>query len=84
MIGMKELNLITGGKKIVGKYKKNFSKFMENDFYVRFILVDENGKFKKAIEYIVNANNVIDYLTNDLPDFGDLKVDKVEFSASGR
>lgn len=84
MIGTKEIKMITGGKKIVGKYKKNFSKFMEDDFYVRFILVDENGKFRKAIEYIVNADNVMDYLTKDLPDFEDLKVDKVEFSVSGR
>lgn len=74
--------LIGTGKKIAKKYKNNFSNFTEHDFYVRIILVDENGLFNKAIEYIVNSDNWMDYIA--AADFGNLKVDKIELSASGR
>lgn len=83
MIGRKEMALIANGKKLVNKHKDNFSRFTEHDFFVRVILVDKNtGKFAKAIECIVNSGNWMDYVT--AADFGDYKVDKVEFSASGR
>ena len=84
MIGKKEIALITNGKKLVDKYKPNFSKFIEHDFYVRFILVDDNGEFVKAVEYIVGAENWMDYIVNAGGDFENYKVDKIEFSASGR
>lgn len=83
MIGKKELALIANGKKLVGKHKNSFSRFTEHSFYVRFILVDKDtGKFVKAIEYIVDADDWMDYVSE--LDFGDYKVDKVEFSASGK
>ena len=83
MIGRKEMALIGTGKKVVKKHKANFSNFTDHDFYVRIILVDEKtGLFAKAIEYIVNSDNWLDYVES--ADFGDLKVDKIELSASGR
>lgn len=84
MLGRKEMALIANGKKLVNKHKDSFSRFTDHDFYVRFILVDKNtGKFAKAIECIVNSKNWMEYL-DVANDFGDYKVDKVEFSASGR
>lgn len=83
MIGKKEMALIANGKKLVNKHKKNFSRFTDHDFFVRIVLVDaRTGKFAKAIECIVNSDNWMDYVT--MADFGDYKVDKVEFSVSGR
>lgn len=83
MIGKKEMALIANGKKLVNKHKDNFSRFTKHDFYVRIFLVDpKTGLFVKAVEYIVNSKNWMDYVTG--ADFGDYKVDKVEFSASGR
>lgn len=83
MIGKKELALIGTGKKLVGKYKNSFSRFTDHDFFVRIFLVDEKtGLFVKAIEMVVNANNWMDCIES--ADFGNYKVDKIEFSASGR
>ena len=82
MIGKKEMTLITTGKKLGKKFKSNFSRFMEHDFYVRITLVDEHGLFMKEVTVIANADNWMDYITE--ADFGDLKVDKIEISASGR
>ena len=80
MIGKKEMALIANGKKLVNKHKKNFSRFTNHDFLVRLRLVDgDTGEFVKAIECIVNSGNWIDYVT--MADFGDYKVDKVEFSS---
>ncbi len=83
MIGTKEMALIANGKKLIKKYKSNFSRFTGHSFYVRIFLVDEKtGLFVKTIEYIVNSDNWFDYVT--MADFGSYKVDKIEFSASGR
>lgn len=83
MIGKKEMALIGMGKKIVKRHKKNFSRFMNNDFYVRIFLVDEKGSdLKKVVEYTINSNDWMDYI--EMADFGNYKVDKIEFSASGR
>lgn len=83
MIGKKEINLITTGKKIVDRHKKNFSEFTNHDFFVRISLVDpKTGLFVKAVEYIVNSADWMDYVS--MADFGDYKVVKVEFSADGR
>ena len=84
MIGKKEINLITNGKKLMSKHKKNFSKFTEGDFFVRLGLVDETSSKRKILEYKVNSNNWMDYVMN-ARDFGDeWKVYKVEFSITGK
>lgn len=83
MIGMKEMNLIAGAKKLAQKHKSEFSRFMDHDFYVRIFLVDEKtGLDVRVKEYTVNKNNWMDYVVN--ADFNGYKVDKIEFSASGR
>lgn len=82
MIGKKELALVGLGTKIVKRHKKNFSRFMNHDFFVRIFLVDEKGSFIKKIEYTINSNDWMDYI--EMADFGNYKVDKIEFSSSGR
>ena len=82
MIGKKELALVGLGTKIVKRHKKNFSRFMNRDFLVRIFLVDEKGSFIKKIEYTINSNDWMDYI--EMADFGNYKVDKIEFSSSGR
>ncbi len=82
MIGKKELALVGLGTKIVKRHKKNFSRFMNHDFLVRIFLVDEKGSFIKKIEYTINSNDWMDYI--EMADFGNYKVDKIEFSSSGR
>lgn len=80
MIGKKEMALIANGKKLVNKHKDNFSRFTKHDFFVRIRLVDKHtGDFVKDITCVVNSNNWMDYVTS--ADFGDYKVDKVEFSS---
>lgn len=82
MIGKKELALVGLGTKIVKRHKKNFSRFMNRDFLVRIFLVDEKGSFIKKIEYTINSNDWMDYI--EMADFGNYKVDKIEFSSLGR
>lgn len=82
MIGMKELNLVNTGRKVVNKYKKNFSGFTEGNFYVYISLVDpKTEKFVKVIELEVNSDNLMDYLENAI-DLKDYKVSKMIFSTT--
>ena len=84
MIGTKDVKMVNTGRKIVNKYKDNFSNFTEHDFFVRVFLMDKDtGIFVKALEIQVNSDNCLDYILNGI-DFGDYKVEKIEFSASGR
>ena len=86
MISKKDITLANDlrkiGKKMTDMYKDNFSKFLDGDFYVRFIFEDEDGKFTKAIEYPVNSANWLDYINSamEVSDFGDQKVVAVEIS----
>lgn len=87
MIGMKEMAMLTAGRNKAKKYKKNFSMFAEHDFFVRVFLVDATtGLFAEALEFVVNADNWMDYLMNHILDLdiGNYKIDKIEFSASGK
>lgn len=77
MIGTKEIKMVTTGKKLVDKYKSNFSAFAKNEFCVRIALVDENSNKRKIKEFIVNAENWMDYLENGV-DFGDYKIYRIE------
>lgn len=86
MISKKDITLANDlrkiGKKMTDMYKDNFSKFLDGDFYVRFIFEDEDGKLTKAIEYPVNSKNWLNYINAamEVSDFGDQKVVAVEIS----
>lgn len=77
MIGTKEIKMVTTGKKLVDKYKKNFSEFANHEFCVRIALVDFNSDKRKIKEFIVNADNWMDYLENGV-DFGDYRIMRIE------
>ena len=66
MIGMKELGLVTTGRKLISKYKKNFTRLTADEFCIRIYLVDENRPIRKIQEYSVNSGNLMDYLENGL------------------
>lgn len=68
MIGKKEMTLIANGKKLVNKYKKNFSNFIDDDFELQIMLQNDLG-YIKHIKCTVNAENLMDYLTQ--ADFGE-------------
>lgn len=82
MFGKKELNLVATGRKMVKKYKKNFRGFINGDSYLRLFMADKNSGKKKVIEFIVNADNFMDYFENCISemDFGDYIIYKVEIS----
>lgn len=83
MIGKKEVNLITNGKKLMSKHKKNFKRFTEGDFFVRIGLVDETSSRRKILEYKVNSNNWMDHVLA-AKEFGDeWQVYRIEFSKTG-
>lgn len=83
MIGIKEMTLITNAKKLAQKHKAEFSMFMNHDFYVRIYLVDEKtGLAAKVNEYIVNKDNWMEYVIN--ANFSGYKIEKIEFSATGK
>ncbi len=77
MIGAKEVKMVTTGKKLVERYKSNFSVFAEKEFCVRILLADESGNNKHIQEIIVNADNWMDYLENGV-DFQDYKIYRIE------
>lgn len=77
MIGTKDVAMVNTGRKLVKKYKDNFSIFAENEFCVRIGLVNEADGKRKIVELKVNSDNWMDYLENGV-DFGDYKVYRME------
>ena len=77
MIGTKEIKMITDGKKLVERYKKNFSEFTCHEFIVRVTLVDFETDDSKIEEFIVKGKDWINDMLFKV-DFGNYRIIRME------
>lgn len=77
MIGTKEIKMITDGKKLVERYKQNFSEFTSHEFIVRVTLVDFETDDSKTEEFIVKGKDWMNDMLFKV-DFGNYKIIRME------